>query len=275
MRRAVARFSLLCLLACAALGCGARYARVPLVEKPDLTVVLRSESKGGAPVARGFSHPATLSAERAASILARVDVRESAGDADERRPAIPAELADELGAALADALGRADANQEVAVRAERRERKLGVFTRRFATSFVAFVDDRSRLQIHWVEADRELPPGDDTPVAEPIPGRSPHAFKTLPGPHIEAIAQRAVAVDWRAPLFEAPVARGASGRRRTILLDSGQSAAQKLPPDASVLPADPERLRALADLESARRNGTISEAEYQRQRAELLRTPER
>jgi hypothetical protein len=266
---------MLAALALGALGCGARYARLPLVDTPDLGVVLRSESKGGALVPRGFAHPATLSAERAASILARIDVRESAGDADERRPAIPGELADDLGAALADALGRADANQEVAIRAQRRERRLGVFTRRFATSFVAFVDDRNRLQIHVVEADRELPAGDDSPVAEPIPGRSPQAFKTLPGPHVEAIAQRAVAVDWRAPLFEAPPARGESGRRRTILLESGQSAAQKLPPETGGVPADPERLRALADLETARRAGTISEAEYQRQRDELLRPSER
>jgi hypothetical protein len=262
---------LVAVCALAALGCGARYVRVPLVQTPDLVVSLRSEKKDGAPVPRGFSHPTTISAARAESILSRLEVRESGGDADERRPAVPDELAGTLAAALADALGRADATQEVVVRAHRRERKLGVFTRRFTTGFVAFVDAENRLQIHFVDVDRELAAGEDEAPGEPIAGRSGHAFKALPGPHVEALGQRAVAVDWRADAFRSPAPRDGPGRRRTILMETAQPDAPKLPVESASPSADPEHLRALGELDAARRAGTISEAEYQRRRAELLR----
>jgi hypothetical protein len=266
-KRAIA--SALCALAVLTLGCGARYARVPLVETPDLVVALRSERQGGAPIARGFAHPAAISAPRMESILSRIDVRESSGDANESRAALPGELLPTLASALSDALGRADATQEVAVRAERRERKLGIFTRRFVTSFVAFVDAENRLQIHLVDADRELPAGDDAPQHDPIASRSTHAIKALPGPHIEAIGQRAVAVDWRATLFEAPAVRDQPGRRRTILMGS-PAPAPRDPGNATPPPVDPDHLHALAELENLRSSGAISEAEYQRRRAALL-----
>jgi len=260
----------LCSLVVLTLACGARYARVPLVETPDLVVALRSEQRDGAPIARGFAHPAAISVPRMESILSRIDVRESAGDADERRAALPAELLPTLASALAGALGRADPTQEVAVRAERRERKLGIFTRRFVTSFVAFVDAENRLQIHLVDADRELAAGDDAPQHDPVASRSTHAFKALPGPHVEALGQRAVAVDWRATLFEAPAVRDQPGRRRTILMESQQPARRDLEAGEVAPTADPDRLRALAELETARSSGAISEADYQRRRAALL-----
>ena len=253
-----------------ATGCGARYVRVPLVETPELTVALRSQTKGGAALPRGFAHPAALSAARAENALARIEVRETAGGNETRRPAIPPELARPIGRMLADALGRADATQEVVVRARRRERKLGVFSRNFATSFVAFVDAQQRLQVHLIDADRELSPGDDAPLPEPVAGRSLHAIKALPGAHIETLGQRGVAIDYRAELFQQAAPRSAAGRR-TILMDTAQPEALKSSGPAPS--ADPERLRALAELESARRAGTISEAEYQRRRAELAQQP--
>jgi hypothetical protein len=265
----------LCALALGSLGCGARYARVPLVQTPELVVTLRSERRGGEPVARGFAHPASIPVARLESILSRLDVRESAEDADARRAALPAELVPTLASALADALARADATQEVALRAERRERKLGVFTRRFATSFVAFVDAQNRLQIHLVDADRELAAGDDAPLAEPIASRSTHAIKALAGPGVEALGQRALAVDWRADLFDAPALRDEPGRKRTILMESPGARAPKPTRSEGAPPTDPERLRALADLEDARRAGRISEAEYQRQRAALVQSQSR
>jgi len=207
------------------------------------------------------------------SILSRIDVRESSGDANESRAALPGELLPTLASALSDALGRADATQEVAVRAERRERKLGIFTRRFSTSFVAFVDAQNRLQLHFVDADRELPAGDDEQVPEPIAGRGSQAIKALPGPHIEALGPRSVAVDWRADAFRSPATRNEPGRRRTILMETAQPDALKVPVDDEAQTTDPERLRALAELEAGRRAGTISEAEYQRRRAELLQAP--
>ena len=272
MRSGFANLRIVTFCALIGLGCGAHYVRVPLVETPELTLTLRSQTKSGAPVARGFSHPAALSAARAENALARIEVRETARGDETRRPAIPPELARPLGRALADALGRADATQEVVVRARRRERKLGVFSRNFATSFVAFVDAQQRLQVHLVDADRELPPGDDAPLPEPIAGRSLHAIKALPGAHIETLGQRGVAIDYRAALFEQAAPRAGAGRR-TILMETAQPGALKASGEVPAS-ADPARLRALAELDAARRAGTISEAEYQRRRAELAEAPD-
>ncbi|HEU4430881.1 MAG TPA: hypothetical protein VFT98_19135, partial [Myxococcota bacterium] len=245
-----ARFLIAAACAFLALGCGARYVRVPLVETPELTVTLRSQTKGGAALPRGFAHPAALSAARAENALARIEIRETTRGDETRRPAIPPELARPIGRALADALGRADATQEVVVRARRRERRLGVFSRSFATSFVAFVDAQQRLQVHLVDADRELPPGDDAPLPEPVAGRGPHAIKALPGAHIETLGQRGVAIDYRAELFQQAPSRAGAGRR-TILMETAQPDALKAS-GAAPASADPERLRALADLEAAR-----------------------
>jgi hypothetical protein len=249
----------------AALACGASYSRVSLVDMPDLVVMLRSEKNRAA----HFSHPAQLEPGRAVAVLASLDVRESAGDDDARRPALPLELARTLGPVLADALARADATQEVTIRALRRERKLGVFSRNFATRFVAFVDAEQRLQIHLVDADRELAAGEDTQLADPVAAQSTHAIRVLPGAHAEVLGQRAIAVDFRAADFARAPAQRERGSRRTILMEArGPAAAEKHAP--SELPSDPARLRALAELEEARRAGTLSEAEYQRRRAELV-----
>jgi hypothetical protein len=252
-------------------ACGPQYARVPLVTQPDLVVTLRAEKRGGAPIARGFAQPASIPAARVESILSRIDVRESGRGGEDRRAAFPAELLPTLASALSDALARADATQEVAVRAERRERKLGVFTRRFATRFVAFVDGENRLVLQLVDADRELPAGDDTPLSEPIAERGAQAIKALPGPHVAAIGPRALAVDWRADLFEAPPLRDRTGRRRTILMDSPLPATAAPATEPAPVSGDAERARALNDLEAARRSGAISEAEYQRRRSALLK----
>jgi len=259
------RRSLLVLAWLAALGCGASYSRVSLVDTPDLVVMLRSEKSG----ATRFAHPAQIEPERAVAVLASLDVRESAGEDNTRRPALALELARTLGPVLADALARADDTQEVTIRALRRERKLGVFSRNFATRFVAFVDTEQRLQIHLVDADRELPAGEDMQLADPIATQSTHAIRSVPTAHAQVLGQRAVAVDYRASDFvRAPSQREASRGRTTILMEApGPLAPEK---QGLQLPADPARLRALAALEEARRAGTISEAEYQRRRAELV-----
>jgi hypothetical protein len=49
-----------------------------------------------------------------------------------------------------------------------------------------------------------------------------------------------------------------------------EAPAAEAEPGAAQLPTDPESLRALADLEEARRAGELTEAEYQRKRRALL-----
>jgi hypothetical protein len=264
----------LALLAAAWLGCATKTVRVPLRDSPDLMVALRSEERDGAPVPRGYAQPATISALRMTHVLSRIEVRlgETKKDADAERRALPSDLAAALGPILSEALAKADGSQEVVVRAKRRERKLGIFSRTFATSFVAFVDAQGQLQVHFANVDRELPAGEDEALPEPQVAHPAHPFKTLPGPHVATIGASGVAVDWRADLFREPVAES-EGRRRTILFDSPVPAGAAPSSGNQAVPTDPERLRALADLEADRRAGRISETEYQRRRSELLAAP--
>ncbi len=266
------RAALAC-LAALLVGCATKTVRVPISEAPDLMVALRSEERDGAPVPRGFSHPATISALRMAHVLARIDVRLSdAKGKDDQRRALPGELASGLAPVLSEAFARADGSQEIVVRAKRRERRLGIFSRTYATSFVTFVDAEGRLEVHFANVDRELPAGEDETLPEPQVGQPTHAFKVLPGPHIASLGPSGVAIDWRAELFRDPVAASESGRR-TILFDSPVSQAELPSAPSDARPADTETQRALDALDADRRAGRISEADYQRRRSELLAAP--
>jgi hypothetical protein len=271
------RLSCLSVLLAAALsfGCGTRYARVPVHEGDDATVVLRSELRDGKPLERGFAHPATISGARLAHVLAQIDVRKDAGgDAPgERGPAIPTDLVYPLGELLASALAKADATQEVVVQAVRRERRLGLFTATFATSFVAFVGADERLHLQLFRLDWEVPKGREEELREPLPGREVMAFRVLASEGVEPTGHQSVAVDWREERFRNPttlrVGPGGKMTRRTVLMEEEAPAAE--PAGDLALPTDPAALRALADLEEARRSGAITEAEYQRRRRELMR----
>ena len=89
----------------------------------------------------------------------------------------------------------------------------------------------------------------------------------------EPTGHQSVAVDWREERFRNPttirVGPGGKMTRRTVLMEEEAPAAE--PAGDLALPTDPAALRALADLEEARRSGAITEAEYQRRRRELMR----
>jgi hypothetical protein len=256
-------------------GCGTRYARVP-VHEDDLTrVTLRAVLKDGQPLARGFQHPATISGVRLAHMLAQIDVR--MGDSDdgrsERKAAIPTELVYALGEGLSAALAGADPSQEVVVQALRVERRLGLFSQRYATSFIAYVGPDDLLHLQLARLDWPVPKGEEDERQEPVAGRQVMAFRVLASEGVEPTGPQSVAVHWRDERFRNPtslrVGPGGKLNRRRVLMEAEIPA----PGDAStseVLPSDPAALRALADLEEARRAGTISEAEYQRRRRELL-----
>jgi hypothetical protein len=268
----------LLLLVLLGLGCGTRYARVTLVDDDATRVILRSELRDGAPVARGYQHPATIAAVRLAHILSLVDVKIEKSDEEERRAAVPTDLLYPLGEQLSAALAKADATQEVAIEAVRRERRLGLFTQSYATTFVAFVDAQGRLQLHFSRADWLVPKGEEDAALEPFVGREVTSFRVAPAAGLEVLGRQAVAVDWRDPRFRTPanVHVGAGGRvhRREVLseTDAPPPAAEEEAAPAA-LPTDPATLRALAELEEARKAGRISEGDYQRRRRELLAAP--
>lgn len=257
----------------ASVGCGTRYARVP-VHSDDLTqVVLRAELRDGKPVPRAFAHPATISGVRLAHVLAQVDVRVDQGDASERRPAIHTDLVYPLGELLSRALAKADPDQEVVVQALRRERRLGLFTQNYATSFVAWVAGDGLLYLSLSRLDWPVPKGEEEQSREPVVGREVMAFRVLASEGVDPVAHQTVAVHWRDDRFRRPtsvrVGPGGKVSRRTVLME------EEAPPEAEpagpeVVPSDPEKLRALADLEESRRAGELTEAEYLRRKRQIL-----
>ena len=274
MRSRARPLGLLFGLALAGAGCGPNYARVPLQDDGDTKIVLRAELREGKPLDRGFHQPATISGVRLAHMLAQIDVRlDTGGDKPTaREPAIPTDLVYPLGEALSTAFAKADPSQEIVVQALRRERKLGLFTQEFLTSFVAFVGSDDLLHLQLYRIDWPVPKGDEDDIREPIAGREVMAFRVLASAGVEPTGHQSVAIQWRDERFRNPttVRVGPGGKvvRRTVLME------QEAPPDEPAgdvqLPTDPDALRALADLEEARRSGTVSEAEYQRRRRELL-----
>lgn len=261
----------------ASTGCGTRYARVPVHSDEMATVVLRAELRDGEPLDRGFAQPVTISGVRLAHMLAQIDVRVDDGDdaASERRPAIPTELVYPLGELLSQALGKADSSQEVVVQALRSERRLGLFTQSFATSFVAFVGSDELLHLQLSRLDWPVPKGQEEELREPVPGREVMAFRVLASESVDPTGHQSVAVHWRDERFRNPttlrVGPGGKVTRRTVLMEQEAPAeGQPVQPGGVELPSDPVALRALADLEEARRSGEITEAEYQRKRRALL-----
>jgi hypothetical protein len=264
-------------------ACGTRYSRMTLQDTDDATVVLRAEIKHGKPVDQHYKQPATIAAIRITHILAAIDVRkdvtkEQVGD---REAAVPTQLLYPLGDMLSQALAKADSTQQVVVMALRKQRRLGVFTEKYLTSLIAFVDDQNRLEIHFSRIDWLVPKSKEGEIKEPRLGHPVMKFHVLPGQYIEPIGPQSVAVDWQDPYFRnASIVRVTPGGdvvRRTILMESPSPAAAgtqgKAPeqPNAEPeIPTEPQALRALADLEEARRAGRITEAEYQRRRQEIL-----
>jgi hypothetical protein len=272
------RPSLLCLGAVllVSLGCGTRYARVP-VHADDLTqVVLRAELRDGKPLARGFAHPATISGVRLSHVLAQIDVRVDEGEegASQRRPAIHTDLVYPLGELLSQALAKADPDQEVVVQALRKERRLGLFTQSHATSFVGWVGADGLLYLSLSRLDWPVPKGEEDQPREPVVGREVMAFRVLASEGVDPVAHQTVAVHWRDDHFRRPtsVHVGPSGKvsRRTILMEEEAPAGPEPAASPEAMPSDPEALRALADLEESRRAGELTEAEYLRRKRAIL-----
>ena len=256
----------------ASLGCGTPYARVPIHEDDLVQVVLRAQLRDGEPVDRGFHQPVSISGARLAHVLAQIDVRVT-GDKDTsvRQPAIPTDLVYPLGDLLAHAFAKADASQEVVVQAMRQERRLGLFTQKYLTSFVAWVGSDDLLYLDLSRLDWQVPKGEEDQLREPVVGREVMAFRVLASEGVDPVEHQRVAVHWQDERFRHPTTLhvGPDGKvsRRTVLMEEEAPATEPAP---RVLPTDPESLRALADLEQARREGKLTEAEYNRRKREIL-----
>ncbi len=255
----------------AASGCITRTVRQTLFDDGHDRVILRGQKRGGTPVDRGFDQPITIAAVRLAHILSRIDLEDDSGKKKERRPAIPTESLYAVADALAKGLAAADSSQEVVLQSVRRSKHLAVFDRFYLTSLLVFAQD-DLLHVQVARSDWEIPPRRRDQLPEPHAGELEQSFRLLVDQGMTLEGPQSAVVDWRDPVFAKPTRTRImpSGKvlRTTILMESEEEA----PPPRPTLPPEltPEQLRALADLEEARREGKLSETEYAAERNRIL-----
>ena len=240
-------------------------------------IYLRTDKSWGRTVEKGFDHPMTIAPVRLSHVLSRIDLQPPGGllsreESTEREPVIPLELLETVSAGLSEALAAAGPDQEVVVMAVLETKRWGVFDHDYLTSFVAYIRDE-RLFLHFNHVGWEIPKSRDDRVPEPRAGRHPQRFRLYPGTALTLVDQHSLAIDWRDAVFaeasRVRVGPGGELQRREILMETPPD---ELQPVRNQLPdtLSPEQLRALADLEEARREGRITEAVYRTRRAEIL-----
>jgi hypothetical protein len=270
-------------LPCAALalvllatGCVTRPIQDKIFERDYTTIYLRSYKRGTSVVEKHYQHPFTLSPARAAHILSRIDVRRTDGDT-KRTPAIPTESLYLIGEGLSEAFEKADPNQEILVQSIRRSKRLGIFDRKHLTSFLAYRQD-DLLYLHLGVVDWPVPPGREDRLPIPDVGSPSSKFRVIPSKGMTLIDTASLSVAWQDPIFakatRTRITPGGRVVRRTILMESPEATDEATPSEQTPAPLPgnltPETLRALADLEDARRRGDLTETEYETERRRIL-----
>jgi len=230
-----------------------------------------------------LNHPKIIAPVRLSHILARIDIRLSVKEAQQRVPAFHIESLDLISRGLARGLSEAGPNQRVIVYSIRREKRFGIFDTNYLTSFVAYVHGEN-LFLHLSRSDWEIPPRRKERLPEPKIGKFPSDFRILPGQAMKIVDEQSLAIAWNNKIFERPTRTRVtpSGKmiRKTILMEShepefdsdaesdvGAERKEKLTIPAGI---SAKTLRELADLEEKRQRGEIGEYEYERRRREIL-----
>jgi hypothetical protein len=270
----IAAFVLLALVAGASSACVTRTVRQTVVDDGYTQVILRSQKRGGKLIDKGFEHPVTIAPVRMAHILSRIDLRRQDGDDRKRVPAIHLDSLFTIAEGMAEALQKADSSQEIVVQSVRRAKRLGIFDRNYLTSLLCYTRD-DLLYIHISRTDWEVPPQRSDRLPETHVGKYPLKFGLVVEKGMVLVDHQAVAVEWRDPIFRKPTRTRLTptGKvvRRTILMESLEDETDYGPRPQVSKDLSPEQLRALADLEEQRRNGKISEAQYNASRNRILR----
>jgi len=231
-----------------------------------------------------LNHPMIIAPVRLSHILARIDIRLSVKEAQQRVPAFHIESLDLISRGLARGLSEAGPNQRVILYSIRREKRFGIFDSNYLTSFIAYVHGEN-LFLHLSRSDWEIPPRRKERLPEPKIGEFPSNFRILPGQAMKVVDEQSLAIAWNKKIFERPTRTRVtpSGKmiRKTILMESeepefdsdeesdGAAAERK---DKLSIPAgtSAKALRELADLEEQRQRGEISEYDYEQQRRKIL-----
>jgi len=266
--------ALVILVACATSLAGCMTTRKTILEQKGITVQLIS--KRGDKVE--LNHPMVIAPVRLSHMLARIDIRLSVKEGQQRVPAFHIEEIDAISEGLAKGLREAKPNQRVIVYSIRREKRFGIFDTKYLTSFIAYAHGEN-LFIHLSRSNWEIPPRRKDSLPEPRIGKFPSKFRILPGKAMRLVDEQSLAIAWRDNIFERPTATRItpSGQmvRKTILMESAEPESEvesPQPTGAQTIPAgvSAKTLRDLADLEERRQRGEIGEYDYKQQRNKIL-----
>jgi len=275
MTTAALRHCLAALAACLLIGCGPKFVRERIYDKPTARVELRHETDGGAVVPRGYAQPATIADVRIAHILSSLSYE---ADEGKREPIIRSQFVYELAEGISAALAKAGPDDEIAAAAFPENRTLGIFSDERVTAFrLALVGDEMQIEFYAIEQGLEKEGNKVSDRGYEIPTELPTfapGFQIVPGTAQRKLGVRGIEVAWRDAYYRKPVSlsfRQGQARRRTVLME--------LPPDSETAPAaespvpanlSDAQLRALDQLDAARRSGLVKESDYQSRRRLIL-----
>ena len=154
-----------------------------------------------------------------------------------------------------------------------------MFTSSYVTSFRAYVRDDSLIfEFFEINGKVERSSRDYSlrqyKLPRDIPDRPLDDIRLGGGEAHRPFGKRGVAVEWRHPLYREPITFTSSGsvRRREILMEAEPET--ESPTAGASIPITPElqraQMAALDQLDQLRRNGQITESEFQRRRRLIL-----
>jgi hypothetical protein len=303
------RALLLAALLALALGCGPRVIRETVYESEGVTVQLRHTLEDGKKVALGYDQPLTIADVRVAHILGSLTYQPAkAGPKPVIRTQHLYDLAEGIAKALGKA-GPDDLvvawslshDRRLVVFSDMRVTSMQVHARDDQL-YLGFYDIDQRVERDQARVDLEPPA--DFPTSDPdftlrvddqarVDLEPPADFPTsdpdftLRVDRAQArIGKRTLVIDWRDDYYRRPVAFQSRSRglsRRTIImqedpLDEGieseapePAPAREVSPEREVSPPTTDaQLRALDQLDGARRAGLVTESEFQRRRRLIL-----
>ena len=260
-------------------GCAERFVRHQVIKNQKIEADLVRTVKGLTVQPKTYEHPAILSVPRLTNILNAIEVETPAkGGGELRQPAFHPAIVKSAAEALAQGLAEASPNEEVGISAIRKEKRLGLFHRKYLTSFLARIENDNLYidldRVEWV-IPREK---DGKKLPKPRHAPQPMKFRVVHGEHLYFAGSQVLEIDWQNDVFSQayalPGTTEGAPKKREILLQAPVPKAERDELDAENAPVDeltPDQLRTLADLEEDRREGKITENAYQRARRALLR----
>ena len=258
-------------------GCITRQVTDEVYSNGDIKVYLRGDKKSGKYISQGYEHPAIISPLRIARVLAALEVESSRDKERERSGIMPYSLYQPVSRGVAQALEQAGPGQEVVVMAVIKRMRLGIFHRKYLTSFVSYVKE-DELVVHLARVNWEIPKNREDKLPTPRVGEHVMPFRVAPVRGMRRLGPQSIAARWRDPAFgkTAGVRRPDDLdkiKKRTILMGDDGIPAGERPVGVSQeqLEGLTQKQRdALAELDRRREAGTMTEDEYLRSRDDLL-----